>query len=351
MYKNILYFGVYSHGNPRNAIIIKGLRSRGHTVIECRVRPGFLPFMYVRLLWHYLRMRPRFDRMIVGFPGAEVMLLAKMLTRKPIVFDAFSSAYLAYIIDRKYWKIGSLRNVWYRFIDRWSCRLADAVLLDTNAQINYFVREFRVSRNKFFKVLIGTDTDIFKPSTSHRSPSVCRLHFHGTYIPLQGIEHIIDAASGILALGIELEIVGDGKIKPAILARAHALGVAHRNVLPANLAYDALAQSVAHAAICLGIFGDSIKAQLVIPNKIYEYAAMKKPIITLDTPAIRELFDEQSMVLLSDARPETIISAVARLKDNLKLCAELSERAYAISMQNATPEIIGRRVEEIINTV
>ena len=175
MYKNILYFGVYSHGNPRNAIIIKGLRSRGHTVIECRVRPGFLPFMYVRLLWHYLRMRPRFDRMIVGFPGAEVMLLAKMLTRKPIVFDAFSSAYLAYIIDRKYWKIGSLRSVWYRFIDRWSCRLADAVLLDTNAQINYFVREFRVSRNKFFKVLIGTDTDIFKPSTSHRSPSVCRV--------------------------------------------------------------------------------------------------------------------------------------------------------------------------------
>ena len=348
---NILYFGAYSHGNPRNAIVIKGLRQNGYAVTECRVRPGFLPWMYARLLFHFVRMWPKFSVMIVGFPGAEVMLLARWLTRKPIIFDAFSSSYLTNIIDRRSWKSGSFRARWYRLLDGWSCRLADAVLLDTNAQIDYFVREFGLSRNKFFRIFIGTDADVFHPLEGEKNRSSFRVHFHGTYIPLHGIEHIIDAVPELLAQSVELDIAGDGKSKPQILARAAVLGVADRIRFYGDTTHEELVRLMANVDVCLGIFGDSEKARLVIPNKIYEYAAVKKPVITLDTPAMRELFDERSMVLIPDAKPVTISNAVRRLASDPALRARLAERAYQIVLQNATPVHIGHQVAEIIRNL
>ncbi len=294
----ILYFGVYSHANPRNAVIIKKLRKDGHKVIECR------SFSYLQLVRCWFRVRNAFDLMIVGFPGQKVMFLARLLTSKPIWFDAFTSHYGGYILDRQRASKKSFRALWYRFLDRWSCRLADVVLLDTNTHIDFFVREFGLPRAKFRRVLVGTDTSVFYPRK--KTSDSFLVHFHGTGIPLQGIDVIRQAEKILSKVPFQI-IVGSDSVP-----------------------YDKLPEYIARADVCLGIFGSSEKTQLVIPNKIYEYAAMKKPIITLDTPAIRELFDERSMMLISRPDPQLIADAILRLRDNPNLSAQLGERAYRI---------------------
>jgi glycosyltransferase involved in cell wall biosynthesis len=42
--------------------------------------------------------------------------------------------------------------------------------------------------------------------------------------------------------------------------------------------------------VILGIFGRSPKTRHVIPNKVFEAASIGQPVITGDTPAIREAF-------------------------------------------------------------
>ena len=60
--------------------------------------------------------------------------------------------------------------------------------------------------------------------------------------------------------------------------------------------------SLIHSAdLCLGIFGTSEKARRVIPHKVLDAIACGVPVITADTPAIRERFANNPLVHLVPA--------------------------------------------------
>ena len=155
----VLYFGVYDPAYARNWVLINGLKKNGVEVVELRRKPG--RFSLIKLFFDYLAFDHNFDVMIVGFPGQEAMFLARLLTRKPIIFDAFTSHYGGYILDRKRWKKNSIRAKYFRFLDTWSCKLAHVVLLDTQAHIDFFVHEFGLSRSKFKRLWIGANDENF----------------------------------------------------------------------------------------------------------------------------------------------------------------------------------------------
>lgn len=157
----VLYFGIYDPMYARNWVLIHGLRQNGVEVLECRVRAqrGAL----IKLFFKFLFFHPKFDAIIIGFPGQEVMFLARWLTRKPIIFDAFTSHYEGYILDYGRWGKESFRARYFKFLDRWSCRLASLVLLDTQAHIDFFVQEFGLSPQKFKRLWIGANSDMFHP--------------------------------------------------------------------------------------------------------------------------------------------------------------------------------------------
>ena len=155
----VLYFGTYNPDYGRNWVLINGLKLNGVDVVELRRKPhrGVL----LRLLFDYVLLRPKFDAMVVGFSGQEVMFLARFLTRKPIVFDIFTSHYGGYVLNRKKFSPGSLRARWLRFLDRWSCKLADVVLVESFAYRDFFVREYGLSPEKFRRIWIGANDQVF----------------------------------------------------------------------------------------------------------------------------------------------------------------------------------------------
>ena len=155
----VLYFGIFDPMYARNWVLINGLKKNGVEVIELRRRPA--RWCLLKLFFDYVRLRPRFDAMIVGFPGQEVMFLARLLTKKPIIFDAFTSHYGGYILDRKKASPHSILARYYRFLDLWSCKLARTVLLDTQAHIDFFVKEYHLPPQKFRRLWIGANEHIF----------------------------------------------------------------------------------------------------------------------------------------------------------------------------------------------
>lgn len=352
----ILYFGSFNPDYARNRVLLKGLRLNGIEVEECNDRSGSM-IKYWRLFWKYLKLKSGFDIMIVGFPGQEMMFLAKLLTlrlysgqaRKPIIFDAFTSHYEGYILDRQYFGKKSLRAKYYRFVDKYSCRLADMILLDTQAHIDFFVKEYSLPVSKFQRIFVGTDTDVFYPSNLNSNQGrQFTVHFHGSYVPLQGVSHIIKAAKILENEGIKFNLIGQGQTYNHDRKLVDGLNIKNINFID-NVAYNKLPEFMNQADIALGIFGDSPKTRRVIPNKIYEALAMRKPVVTADTPAIKELLtDREDVLLCRSADPEDLAAKILELKNNENLRNKIAENGYTIFKSNADEKILGLQIKNIL---
>jgi glycosyltransferase involved in cell wall biosynthesis len=277
--------------------------------------------------------------MVVIFPGQEVMFLARLLTRKPIVFDALTSHYGGYILDRKRYVATSWRAKYYRFLDTWSCRFANLVLLDTNTHIDFFVHEFNLPREKFLRVFVGTDDTIFYPRGTKKEMDAFFIHFHGHFIPLQGVEIIIRAAHILKNEDIVFQIIGKGQDYAKVRKLADDFGL--KNIIWIDsVRYEELPEYIAKADVCLGGFGTTQKAQVVSMNKLFEYMACGKAIITGDAPSVRELLIDGETTLFCERTPEGLAAKIMMLKSDSALVSRLSTNVRKSFLERYTPTVM-----------
>lgn len=348
---SVCFFGIYDPLYSRNRVLISGFQENGYRVVHCRVDPrtnkGLIKF--VALTREYFRVHEKFDLVIVAFPGHTVVWLARILFGKHIIFDAFVSLYNSVIEDRKQYRQGSLKAVYYWFVDWFSCVLAEKILLDTNAHIEYFVRTFRIPRSKFIRVLVGTTEDVFSVAKNKKHSDNFIIHFHGTLIPLQGLSYIINAAR-ILKNNenILFRIIGGGEEYEHTKNLIKKFNIKNIELLkPVPLAE--IAEYLHQADVSLGIFGDTSKTELVIPNKVYEAIACGVPIITANTQAARELFaDKKNVFFCGKANAESIARAVYSLYKDKALRDLIGRGGYDTFKQHATPPHIVAGLLKII---
>ncbi len=377
----VCYFGIYNPDYSRNRIMIKGLRAHGIEIIECNSRAKGLK-KYFQLWWKHRKIRKKYDVMVVGFPGQQAALFARWLVgnakkkkKKPkIVFDAFSSLYLSLVEDRKEVRPCSLRAIGNYILDWLSVRTADVVLLDTDEHIKYFVRTFRISKKKFLRVPVGSDMEdlIIEQARQTQEHKICSaqnssrpivgrgsdscvqkfhvpssapfekrkkdsflIHFHGTIIPLQGIP-IIEEAARLLAAHpyIRFRLVGG---REEYAAKKNAEGHGNIEYLP-HVSYSELARLMRDADVVLGIFGSTKKARFVVPNKVYEGLALAKPVLTLNTPALREFFTSHDLCIIQDAKPEILAHAIVELATHPEIREAFARKGYEVYQRRFSPE-------------
>lgn len=347
---NILYFGAYDPNYPRNKTLIKGLCANGAQVLEINDRSkSFLK--YFKLFFKYLKNKHNYDAMIVGFPGQESVFLASLLTRKPIIFDVFTSHFGGHILDRGKHGPKSWRAKWYKWLDQKSVKLADLALLDTDSHIQFFIKELGLFKEKFRRIFVGTDSDIFYPRFVAKNTDKFLIHFHGNYIPLQGVEYIIRAAKLLEGEEVFFNLVGRGQTYQKNRDLAEELDVRNINFVD-RVPYEKLADYINMADVSLGIFGDTVKTALVIPNKIFETIACAKPVITSDTKAARELFiDGENILFCRQASPEDLADKILKMKNNEILRQQIAQGGYQIFKNHCTEKILGTELIKIIKEI
>jgi len=360
----ICMFGTYETAYDRNRVLMQGLREAGVEVHEChqpiwetmRYKTSALKgpaqylstiikltMAYVRLFFRYLAAPPH-DIVFVGYLGHFDVPLARLLSwlrRKPLVFDAFVSLYDTSVEERAVFQPNSLpaRILW--LVDRWSCKLADLVLLDTNQHIEYFCEEFDLDRSKFQRLLVGADPAYVaqKPVSPSRDRFVV-LHY-AKFAPLHGMPYILDAANLLRDDGeIVFKIVGGGQTFADGKAYAERLGLENLELIP-WLEPDELRQAIGEAHVCLGIFGDTSKAGRVVPNKVYQCLAGGAAVITGRSPATEEvLVDREHALLCEMASGKAIADAISELKRSPALRKYIGENGSRLFREQFTPRTL-----------
>lgn len=325
-----MFAGTYDADFNRNNRLQALLELRGHEVVTCNVelwgstrydiigerklevlRRGLVA--YPRLMWRFLR-SPRPDAVVAMFPGwFDMILLAPLakLRRTPIVFDPFISLYDTAIVDRRVARKGGLMDRITRCVDRCSMRWATRVIADTPEHAEFYSQLTGVPPSRTGVVWLGAQDHLFGPRP-RIEPVPGRVLFHGTFIGLQGIDTIIRTAKLLELDDVEIRIVGGGQEQPMVDALMEELRPTNVDLV-GRVPVETVADEIAAASVCLGIFGTSDKAARVVPNKVFECAAVGRPVITADTVAIRRAFDEGEIDLVPAGDPEALAAGIRRL--------------------------------------
>jgi len=144
---------------------------------------------------------------------------------------------------------------------------------------------------------VGVDDEIFYPRSEPGGRDYFIVHFHGSFIPIHGLKYIIEAANILREQKIIFNVIGAGQEFKKISKLITEYKLGNTVKIHGLVAEEKLIDLLAGADICLGIFGDSDKINRIIPNKLYECLAMEKPVITADTPATREVFSDNQLML------------------------------------------------------
>jgi len=353
----VCYFGTYLASYIRNRLMIERLRNNGVEVVECHERlwhgledreqaasggwinPRFwwrVGVTYARLLWRYRSVGP-YDVMVVGYPGQPDILLARVLSwlrHKPLVWDVLMSIYLI-ALERELEKRSPLTVQLIHSLEALACHLPDLFILDTDVYASWFKKTYGIPASRICLVPLGADDRVFKPYKLERADDLFLCTYYGTFIPSHGLEYVVEAARLLSKeRSIHFELIGRGPNRDKILALAQSYGLDNVTFIE-WMDEDELVRRATSADIILGTFGTTPQALMTFQNKIYEGLAMAKPVITGDSPAMRQSLQHgEHIFLCTRADPQSLAAAILSLKNNPKLRKRLSMQGYQFYHNN-----------------
>jgi glycosyltransferase involved in cell wall biosynthesis len=329
--------GSYDPTYNRTSVILAGLRQLGVDFVE-------RPLKKVRNTdLRALRSEVSCDVIFLpSFTHKSVRKIRKAFPDTPLVFDPLISRYLTKVHDYKNIKWYSPHALTTYLSDVRIFNSADIILADTQAHADYYRDHLRVPEKKLRIVPVGVDCQVFTPplpTPLRRSRPL--IGFYGSFNPLQGIDTIIKAAA--IRRDCDFEIIGDGFVGDDVRRLVEELAVTNVQ-LTGWLPYQDLPQRIATYDIALGIFGTTAKAPLVIPNKIFHYAACGRPIITIDTPAIREVFQNEINIKLVSPSEIELAKAIDELVAEPRRLQVLGEGARDLMVSRYDAQHIAQMV-------
>lgn len=337
----ILYIGKTDFSYNRTQVIIAGLENRSDVqlaklTIENRNTET------KRLIYDRSK---EVDFVVVPPFRHRDLAFVKSSSRAPVVFDPLISRYLTRVVDYGMWWKSPQKYI----VDWIDFRRSDLMLWDTKAHLDLLKKKFKFDQPSA-PIYIGVDQSKFYPIDRNCKKQGIRVGFYGSYNPLQGIDKIIKAAHLLRdEVDIHFELIGFGAMYKRMRSLAEKLNVSNITFTP-KVPYDQLNDAINRFDICLGVYGDSIKTDVVIPNKIYHYAAAKKCIITKDTKAIREVFIPNSDIVTVQNTPEMLAQAILTYATNHKKRATVAMNGYKLIVNEYNQDKVANKFVDFLKS-
>lgn len=335
----------------RNRLILKALRQQ-FEVVEITSTLGRFILRNFSVFVKFILNQRKCDLVFVGFYGHPLMLWVPILTKAPIIFDAYLSTYDTLCFDRELFSASSLAGRLTYWLDKHTCTAATRVILDTQAHVSYFVNTFQLPPEQFSVLYVGCDEEVFCPVEVEDTDQFV-VFYYGSFLPLQGVEFVIRAAKLLEEEAqIRFRIAGQGKRRAKMVRLSDELGVSNVDFLD-WIPFGELPAAIAQASVCLGgHFSDSTKAQNVIAGKTFQFLAMRKPTIVGDNQANREVFThKRNVYMCPPADSEALAEAILVLKRDGELRQKIAQGGYRLFIAEYGIESIGERLKEIVEVV
>ncbi len=369
--KHVVIFGLSNNGPEaaRNSVLCRAFSQICSRTSYCTINFGFArpdakplnkivhALVHAPLRWLWLGLKyltlPPHDLVFVPYPShtdAWLVLMLAGLRKKPVVLDAFYGIYDTAVRDRKTIKKTSLpaRLIWH--YEKCLLRAADSVLVDTDDNAAMFINDFNIDSERITVVPVGVDESLWTP-VSFPSGKLFQVVFWSTFIPLHGAEVVAHAAKLLEEKHTDIKflVIGNGQLGQDFAMLLEKLKLKNLTWINRFIPLPEISKHVETAGCCLGVFGNTEKAQRVIPYKAYQSLASAKPLITARTRACEKVFtdgDDALLVNLDD--PLDLSKAVLKLAQNPEMAADIGKKGNKLYHRRLSNQIIKAQIEKII---
>jgi glycosyltransferase involved in cell wall biosynthesis len=252
------------------------------------------------------------------FQGITAWALAR-LKRVPFLFevrDLWPAFAVAVGVLRQ--KVVIRASEW---LERFLYRHADRVMVNSPGYVEFVAQR---GARKVELVPNGADPAMFDPQADG---AVFRQqhHLEGKFIVMYAGAHglsndlgvVLEAANQLRGQqDILFVLLGDGKEKPALIARANELALTNITFIPPVAKQD-MPQALAAANACVAILKAIPLYKTTYPNKVFDYMAAGRPVILAIDGVIREVVESAGAGIAVEPGSALALSkAVLTLRDD-----------------------------------
>ena len=270
---------------------------------------------------------------IIGFSmsnGFLGLLLAKLF-KIPYIFFCMDILHELVVISQVQ-KIA-------RMISRFSLKKADRVIVHTMYQRIYFINE-GASPDNIEVLLTGmslentvVDAKKFKEIKKKLliSDDDFIIFFMGYLYDFAGLTEIIDFYNNDVKNGklkLKFLILGDGGIYNHLVNHVKKIG-AEWVILTGKVPFLDITEYISLADLCLLSFKLNKNTKEIIPIKVIEYMAMKKPVLSTSLPGVVYEFGKNDGVIFTKTQQE-LIRKIADLIPQKKDLRKLGEKGFEL---------------------
>lgn len=373
--KVLLYGNVFR--DYRSQILIKSLIDSGyHISLVC---PDFYRSKIVRqfyLMEKVIVILPLIE-LFIKAAFADVIYSPPMNTRfiesavwaakffnKKLVVEMYISVYDTFVRDKKILKKGekikekqikdekSREAKAMRYKDVLALTKSDYIVHTSRHELTYWeqILDTSIDQNKVF---IAPNCNVSNLSLKRfRQDGVLKICWWGTFIPLHGLDNILQAMKILQGQEVQFtcNLFGiDNSFFDTYVDKIKLNELEDCVFLRKDLSFSngSLPEYlINNCDLALGIFGNTDKGRNGIPNKLIEALSMRIPTLTMTSPALEEFFNPETDLWTCEPAPESIAEAILKIA---------CDAAYPVDWEQTRQKVLSTfsvaRYQEVVSKV
>jgi glycosyltransferase involved in cell wall biosynthesis len=213
-----------------------------------------------------------------------------------------------------------------------------SVVLTVNAALAERLRTFGIRPAKVHVIPNSAALGRFDAAAAIPRPfaadGVVRLVYAGALTPTYELDVVLDGIARIATqrpdLAIRLDVYGRGDAEPRLREQAAGLGLADRVTFHGRIPIEDVPAAVAAADIGLAPTRHDDFTDVSLSTKLFEYAAMGKPVVATGLPLVEAMFATGTIWTYVAGDPDALAAAILEVVDRPTERSEAVQRTLAI---------------------